>query len=365
MSSKNKTWETVKANYLRQVEEALSSVNHPRSREIIDDVRSHLDQRFAELEPHQHTWESYQNIITEMGPAGDYAELLGAEPTVRKENISSKFLLAVGLISIGVITLMIFLPRIIPRKYCERKMVNEPDSSFVNDPQVIGTWKSVDFVKDIDDFDPDRKNWRGDLFLKEVSFMKNGRTAGPWTWTKGLIIHPGDMTAAKYVIKGIGGGTFLFFEWLSDDVTIRGMKPSYYVLKKKGLVKGKEIAEKEASETGVAEELAVQAAWDWVELVDEGDYRCSWDEAAVFFKNAITRDQWIASLKQVRNPLGKIVSREIMNKRYLTSVPGGPDGQYVVIQFRTSFENKKSAIETITPMLDNDGAWRVSGYYIK
>ena len=42
-----------------------------------------------------------------------------------------------------------------------------------------------------------------------------------------------------------------------------------------------------------------------------------------------------------------------------------PDGQYVVIQFTSSFENKKSAIETITPMLDPDGQWRVSGYYIK
>lgn len=27
--------------------------------------------------------------------------------------------------------------------------------------------------------------------------------------------------------------------------------------------------------------------------------------------------------------------------------------------------NKKSAIETVTPMMDKDGKWRVSGYYIK
>ena len=41
------------------------------------------------------------------------------------------------------------------------------------------------------------------------------------------------------------------------------------------------------------------------------------------------------------------------------------DGQYVIIQFKASFENKKSAVETITPMLDQDGTWRVSGYYMK
>jgi len=37
----------------------------------------------------------------------------------------------------------------------------------------------------------------------------------------------------------------------------------------------------------------------------------------------------------------------------------------VVIQFETSFEKKKSSIETITPMKEKDESWRVSGYYIK
>jgi hypothetical protein len=36
-----------------------------------------------------------------------------------------------------------------------------------------------------------------------------------------------------------------------------------------------------------------------------------------------------------------------------------------VIQYDSVFANKASAVETITPMLDADGVWRVSGYYIK
>jgi hypothetical protein len=36
-----------------------------------------------------------------------------------------------------------------------------------------------------------------------------------------------------------------------------------------------------------------------------------------------------------------------------------------VIQFETSFANKQRAVETVTPMLDTDGAWRVSGYYVR
>jgi len=37
----------------------------------------------------------------------------------------------------------------------------------------------------------------------------------------------------------------------------------------------------------------------------------------------------------------------------------------VVIQFDSSFEHKQTAVETVTPMLDTDGKWRVSGYFIK
>jgi len=70
-------------------------------------------------------------------------------------------------------------------------------------------------------------------------------------------------------------------------------------------------------------------------------------------------------MQTARKPLGRLISRKVQTKSYKTSLPGAPDGEYVVIQFETSFENKKTAIETVTPMMDKDGKWRVSGYYIK
>lgn len=113
------------------------------------------------------------------------------------------------------------------------------------------------------------------------------------------------------------------------------------------------------------EQAAVAAAKKWLVMVDQGKYAASWNEAAQYFKNAVTQDQWKQALQAVRSPLGGLVSRKVKSKNYMTSVPGAPDGEYVVIQFDTSFENKKSAIETVTPMFDEDGSWRVSGYYIK
>lgn len=113
------------------------------------------------------------------------------------------------------------------------------------------------------------------------------------------------------------------------------------------------------------ETSAVFSAEQWLGMIDEGKYAQSWKEAAELFRNAVTQDQWAQSLQALRRPLGKLISRKVTTKTYKTSLPGAPDGEYVVIEFATSFEKKKSAVETVTPMMDKDGKWRVSGYYIK
>ncbi len=48
----------------------------------------------------------------------------------------------------------------------------------------------------------------------------------------------------------------------------------------------------------------------------------------------------------------------------MTSLPGAPDGRYVVILYDAVYEHKQAAVETVTPMYDGD-AWRVSGYFVR
>jgi len=115
----------------------------------------------------------------------------------------------------------------------------------------------------------------------------------------------------------------------------------------------------------MAEKKAVESSNTWLKLIDDGQYSKSWETASELFKNALTKEQWNQSLNAVRKPLGRVIRRNMKSKQYMTSLPGAPDGEYVVIQYETSFENKKAAIETVTPMLDKDKKWRVSGYYIK
>jgi hypothetical protein len=110
---------------------------------------------------------------------------------------------------------------------------------------------------------------------------------------------------------------------------------------------------------------ALAAAENWLSLIDKGNYAESWKEAAEYFRTVVTEEEWVQSMEKVRKPLGKVVSRKVQSLTPKTSLPYAPKGNYVVIQLETSFENNKSGTETVTPELEKDGKWRVSGYHIK
>jgi hypothetical protein len=110
---------------------------------------------------------------------------------------------------------------------------------------------------------------------------------------------------------------------------------------------------------------ALPAAQAWLALVDDGKYAESWTDSASIFQAATDSPAWERQVKAVRGPLGKVQSRTLKTSVAATSLPGVPDGEYVVFMFDTSFEHKPGAIETVTPMKDKDGRWKVSGYYVK
>jgi hypothetical protein len=109
---------------------------------------------------------------------------------------------------------------------------------------------------------------------------------------------------------------------------------------------------------------AQKAAIAWLTLIDQNQYGQSWEQAAQLFKQQVEADTWSKQLSGGREPLGIVSSRVLINATYSTSLAGAPDGEYVVIQFKTEFANKKNSVETITPMLDGD-RWRVAGYYVR
>ena len=113
-----------------------------------------------------------------------------------------------------------------------------------------------------------------------------------------------------------------------------------------------------------AELDAQNVAADWLELVDSGQYEESWHQTAAFFRNAVPKEKWLETMQALREPMGRNLSRDMQSARYTTTLHNAPDGEYVVIKLESSFENKQSAKEIITPMLE-EGQWRGAGYYLK
>ncbi|MGH7865961.1 MAG: DUF4019 domain-containing protein, partial [Candidatus Binataceae bacterium] len=118
------------------------------------------------------------------------------------------------------------------------------------------------------------------------------------------------------------------------------------------------------ADEAAAKAAAENAAMTWLHLIDDGKYSQSWSSSSSYFRGAVNQLRWEQALQGVRKPLGPVLLRNRASANYTKSFPGAPDGEYVVIQYATSFDKKRTSIETVTPMLDTDGSWRVGGYFI-
>jgi len=127
---------------------------------------------------------------------------------------------------------------------------------------------------------------------------------------------------------------------------------------------------KDASlKAGVKAELQVEAevetALGWLKLIDDGDYGKSFDEMAALYRGAVSKADWEETMDLYGKGFGKVVSRKVQSKRHTRHLPTGPAGEYVIIEFESSFEYKSKASETVTLMRDRDGVWRVTRYFIE
>jgi hypothetical protein len=112
-------------------------------------------------------------------------------------------------------------------------------------------------------------------------------------------------------------------------------------------------------------EEAKTSARAWLVLLDGQEFDESWEAAGELLRAAVKQEEWTAKLSVTMGPLGKVKSRGVKSAQYSTTMPGAPDGEYVVLQFDTAFESKQKAVETLTLRKQPDGLWRVSGYYIR
>jgi len=108
------------------------------------------------------------------------------------------------------------------------------DGKFAANPKVLGTWKVVDQVKAIDEFNTEKRMNPGRPPFREITFKDKGQTNDMlWIWSGDTLMDLTRNQALKMTVKGIGEGDYLFLE--AGGFSTRnpvGWKPPFYVMKR-------------------------------------------------------------------------------------------------------------------------------------
>ncbi len=115
----------------------------------------------------------------------------------------------------------------------------------------------------------------------------------------------------------------------------------------------------------MAEEQAAQRqALGFLGYLDHERYADSYAYTGMLIRAQLDRDAFATQIEKTRAGTGALLARELIDASYTTSVPGAPEGQYVVLHYGANFANRQEAVETVI-LAFAKGYWRVSGYYIK
>ena len=66
---------------------------------------------------------------------------------------------------------------------------------------------------------------------------------------------------------------------------------------------------------------AINAAENFLALVDAGQYPASWESASALFKSQVSKDTWVAQIARIRPIFGPVIQRKLKNAQHLTSAP--------------------------------------------
>lgn len=90
-----------------------------------------------------------------------------------------------------------------------------------------------------------------------------------------------------------------------------------------------------------------EEAVSYLELLDQGRYVEAWHEMSPYFQAIDQQDQWQNRQQAIRSAYGALEFRELFLVEYRDRYILSPDGQYVIVQFKTSFQYRASTTETV------------------
>ena len=112
-----------------------------------------------------------------------------------------------------------------------------------------------------------------------------------------------------------------------------------------------------------AKEAAQEAATEWLELTDTGEFAQSYEQSAALMTEKVNQKQWEQKIGQREKQLGALQSREFAEAQYRDSLQQLPDGEYVLLRYESQFE--KAKFNEVLLAMKEDGEWKVASYTLR
>jgi hypothetical protein len=110
---------------------------------------------------------------------------------------------------------------------------------------------------------------------------------------------------------------------------------------------------------------ARHVALEWLTVVDADNGTASYAAAAEKFRQAMTQEQWATALSEARAQFGALERRTFAGAQKGDEIPNKPEGDFVILFFRSSFAKRDTVTEQVTLEREADGKWRIIGYSLR
>jgi len=109
---------------------------------------------------------------------------------------------------------------------------------------------------------------------------------------------------------------------------------------------------------------AIAIAETFSATIDDNNYQAAYQSGSKLLHLTSTENQWISEIGRTREVLGTALQRKLKAVKSISTYPGLPDGEYMLVYFETKMEHKEKAAEVLL-VAQIDGAWKVCSYHLK
>ncbi len=113
------------------------------------------------------------------------------------------------------------------------------------------------------------------------------------------------------------------------------------------------------------QQAAQDTADGWIALIDSMEYAASWERTSAALRQQVTQIDWEQTMRSTLSPLGPLLSRTLQGREYTTTLPGAPEGEYIVITYGSTYTQLENAVETLVMVRNPASEWKPAGYYVR